>query len=227
VVSAFALAIAFFLWKILRLDEPTGSEQVQLRGILAAYRSLIRDHFSLTLILAACLENTGVNAMWTYYGAFYVQQYAFGTEQVGWVSLAAGLGVLIGQTAAGGRLGGRPTLLFRAGCAGSGPLIGISLMLPLPAAAAVAVMAAGWLMHGLVMVSTVVLLVGHVTAGRAATLTFYGSAMSFGMALGAALGGLALAEAGYVALGILTLALPLASSILVSLRRPGAPEGAG
>jgi predicted MFS family arabinose efflux permease len=178
------------------------------------------------LIVAACLENAGVNAMWTYYGAFYVQQYAFSTEQVGWVSLVAGLGVLVGQTAAGGRLGGRPRLLFIVGSAGSGPLIGLSLMLPLPAAAAVALMAAGWLMHGLLMVSTVVLLVGQSAAGRATTLTLYGSAMSFGMALGAALGGLALAGADYFALGMCTLALPLASAILVWFRRSDAAAGA-
>jgi len=40
-----------------------------------------------------------------------------------------------------------------------------------PRSAAVACMAAGWLMHGLVMVSTVVLLVGQSPAGRATTLT--------------------------------------------------------
>ena len=222
VVSVFALAIAFILWRILGRDEPVGSKQVPLKSMLAAYRPLIRDHFSLILIVAACLENTGVNAMWTYYGAFYVQQYAFSTAQVGWVSLAAGLGVLVGQTAAGGRLGGRPRLLFSVGCGGSGPLIGLSLMLPLPAAAAVAIMAAGWLMHGLIMVSTVVLIVDHSPAGSATTLTFYGSAMSLGMALGAGLGGLALMVAGYFALGMCTLALPLASAILVWFRRADA-----
>jgi predicted MFS family arabinose efflux permease len=225
VVSGLALAVALILWRILSRDASVGSEQVRLKSILAAYRPLIRDHSSLTLIVAACLENAGVNAMWTYYGAFYVQQYAFSTEQVGWVSLAAGLGVLVGQTAAGGRRGGRPRLLFIVGSAGSGPLIGLSLMLPLPAAAAVALMAAGWLMHGLLMVSTIVLLVGQSPAGRATTLTLYGSAMSFGMALGAALGGLALAGAGYFALGMCTLALPLASAILVWFHRPNATKG--
>ena len=56
-----------------------------------------------------------------------------------------------------------------------------------PRSAAVACMAAGWLMHGLVMVSTVVLLVGQSPAGRATTLTLYGAAMNLGVALGAAL----------------------------------------
>jgi predicted MFS family arabinose efflux permease len=76
-------------------------------------------------------------------------------------------------------------------------------------------MAAGWLMHGLIMVSTVVLLVDQSPAGRATTLTLYAAAMNFGVALGAAVGGLALAQAGYGALGLGTLALPLVSAVLV------------
>jgi predicted MFS family arabinose efflux permease len=187
--------------------------------MLAAYAPLFQRRATLILIVGACIENAGVNAMWTYYGAFYVQRYAFSAEWVGWVSLAAGLGVLVGQTVAGGRLGARPSLLFVLGCAGSGTLIGLPLMVPAPAAAAIALMGAGWLMHGLVMVSTVVLLVAQVPAGRATTLTLYGSAMNFGMALGAMLGGLALAWAGYFALGLCTLALPLAAAALFSICR--------
>jgi predicted MFS family arabinose efflux permease len=215
VLSGLALVTALLLWRMLSRGEATGRGQVRLTSILAAYRPLLRQRASLTMIVAACLEHAGVWAMWTYYGAFYVQQHAFTTQQVGGVSLAAGLGVLLGQTAAGGRLGSHPGALFLMGCVGSGPLIGLSLMLPLPALAAVVCMAAGWLMHGVVMVSTVVLLVGQSPAGRATTLTLYGAGMNLGVALGAALGGLALAWAGYVALGLCTLALPLAAAGLV------------
>lgn len=113
----------------------------------------------------------------------------------------------------------QPGRLFLLGCIGAGPLIGLSLMHPLPAPAAVALMAAGWLMHGMILVSTVVLLVGQSPAGRATTLTLYGAAMNLGVALGAALGGLALARGGYVALGLCTLALPLVSAVFVWSRR--------
>ncbi len=221
VSSGLALAVTLTLWKTLCRDEAAGTGEIGLTSMFTAYRPIIRHHSSRILIVAACLENAGVNAMWTYYGAFYVQQYAFSTEQVGWVSLAAGLGVLIGQTAGGGWVGGHPRLLFMLGCAGSGPLIGLSLMLPLPSAAAITLMAAGWVMHGLLMVSAVILLVDQSPGGRATTLTFYGSATSFGMSLGAALGGLALAGSGYFALGMCTAALPLAAAILVWFRRPG------
>jgi MFS transporter, DHA1 family, inner membrane transport protein len=221
VLSGLALGTALILQRILNPDETASSGEVRLKSILASYHPLFRHRTILTLIVAACVENIGVNAMWTYYGAFYVQHYGFSTTQVGWVSLAAGLGVLAGQTVAGGWFGGRPRLLFIAGCAGSGSLIGLSLILPLSAVAAITLMAAGWLMHGMVMVSTVVLLVGRSPAGRAMTLTLNGSAMSLGMALGAGLGGLVLAGAGYLALGVCTLALPLASVALVSIGRLG------
>ena len=220
VLSGLALATALILWRMLCRDEAAGRGPVRLQSILAAYRPLVRHRASLTVIVAACLEQAGVWVMWTYYGAFYVQQHALSTQQVGWVSLAAGLGVLLGQTVAGGRLGSRPERLFLVGCTGSGSLIGLSLLLPLPALAAVALMAAGWLMHGLIMVSTVVLLVGQSPAGRATTLTLYGAAMNLGVALGASLGGLALARAGYGALGLCTLALPLVAAVLVWCGRP-------
>jgi predicted MFS family arabinose efflux permease len=136
------------------------------------------------------------------------------------VSLAAGLGALIGQTAAGGRLGEHPRLLFIAGCISSGSFIGLSLILQLPAVADIVLMASGWLTHGLVMVSTVVLLVNRSPGGRAVTLTLNSSAQSFGWAVGAGAGGIVLAAAGYVALGLWTLALPLGSALLMFFRQP-------
>jgi DHA1 family inner membrane transport protein len=219
-VSGLALIIALILLRFMGEEETPRTARTSMKEVFSAYRPVLRDRPSLILIVAACLENAGVNAMWTYYGAIYVQRHGFSIEQVGWVSLAAGFGVFLGQMAAGTRLGGRPRTLFIGGCAGSGSLIGLSVMLALPASAAMTLMAMGWLLHGLTMVSAVVLLVGQLPAGPATILTLYGSAMSFGMALGALLGGLALAVAGYLALGACTTALPVASAVLASLGRP-------
>ena len=105
------------------------------------------------------------------------------------------------------------------GCVGSGSLIGLSLILPLPAAATITLMAAGWLTHGLVMVSTVILLVDRSPAGRAVTLTLNSSAQSFGWAVGAGTGGIVLGTAGYAALGLWTIGLPLGSALLMFSRR--------
>jgi len=226
-VSGLALTVGLILLQIMGRERSPRTARASPSEIFAAYRPVLRDRPSLILIVAAAIENTGVNAMWTYYGAFYVQRHGFSIEQVGWVSLAAGFGVYLGQMAAGTRLGERPRALFIGGCAGSGSLIGLSVMLPLPATAAMALMATGWLLHGLTMVSAVVLLVGQSPAGRATILTLYGSAMSFGMAFGAVFGGAALAVAGYYALGVCTMALPIAAVVLVSfgrLNRRSAPD---
>ena len=120
VVSGLALVTALVLWRMLCQDEAPGHGPVRLTRILAAYQPLVRHRTSLTMIVAACLEHAGVWAMWTYYGAFYVQQHAFSTQQVGWVSLAAGLGVLLGQTAAGGRPGASQDASFSSGASAQG-----------------------------------------------------------------------------------------------------------
>jgi predicted MFS family arabinose efflux permease len=222
VISALAVGTALAARYVVGPHETVGAgREVRLRDIFAGYQPLLQHRPTVILLIAACVENIGVNAMWTYYGAFYVERYGFGSDQVGWVSLAAGLGVLIGQTAAGGRLGAHSRLLFIAGCIGSGSLIGLSLILPLPAVAAIAIMAAGWLAHGMVMVSTVILLVDSSPAGRAVTLTLNTSSQSLGWAVGAGTGGIVLAAAGYIALGLWTLVLPLGSALLIFVRRPG------
>jgi predicted MFS family arabinose efflux permease len=221
VISALAIGTALTARYVVGPDETASTgREFRLRDIFAGYQPLLQHRPTVILLIAACVENIGVNAMWTYYGAFYVQRYGFGADQVGWVSLAAGLGVLIGQTAAGGRLGAHPRRLFIAGCIGSGSLISLSLILSLPAVAAITLMAAGWLTHGMVMVSTVVLLVDRSPAGWAVTLTLNSSAQSFGWAVGAGTGGIVLAVAGYVALGLWTLVLPLGSALLIFVRRP-------
>jgi len=220
VISALAVGTALTARYVVAPDESGSADrEVPLRDIFAGYRPLLQHRPTVILLLAACVENIGVNAMWTYYGAFYVQRYGFGADQVGWVSLAAGLGVLIGQTAAGGRLGAHSRHLFIAGCLGSGSLIGLSLVLPLRAVAAITLMAAGWLTHGVVMVSTVILLVDRSPAGRAVTLILNSSAQSFGWAVGAGTGGIVLAAGGYVGLGFWTFVLTL-SALVIFVCRP-------
>jgi predicted MFS family arabinose efflux permease len=82
VLSALAFATALILQRMLDLDGTANSGEVRLRSILAAYRPIFQHRTTLALIVADCVENIGVNAMWTYYGAFYVQRYGFSTAQV-------------------------------------------------------------------------------------------------------------------------------------------------
>jgi predicted MFS family arabinose efflux permease len=222
VISALAVGIAVMARYVVGAGQTLGGSGrgVRPRSIFESYRPLLQHRPTIVLFIAACVENIGVNAMWTYYGAFYVQRYGFAADQVGWVSLAAGLGVPAGQTAAGGWFGGHPRLTFTAACVGSGSFIGLSLMLPLSAVLAITLMAAGWLAHGVVMVSTVILLVDGSPAGRAVTLTLNSSAQSFRWAVGAGGGGVVLAAPGYVGLGVWTLVLALGICASHVLSRP-------
>jgi len=155
VISALAVGTALTARYVVGPDETVSTgRELCLRGIFAAYQPLLQHRPTVILLTAACVENIGVNAMWTYYGALYVQRYGFGADQVGWVSLAAGLMSLSVKRRPAGGLGAHPRLLFIPGCVGSRSIIGLSLILPLPAVAAITLMAAGWLTHGVVMVST-------------------------------------------------------------------------
>jgi predicted MFS family arabinose efflux permease len=74
VISALAVGAALTARYIVSPDDTVSAgRQVRLRGIFAGYQPLLRHRPTMILLIAACVENIGVNAMWTYYGAFYVQ----------------------------------------------------------------------------------------------------------------------------------------------------------
>jgi len=110
--------------------------------------------------------------MWTYYGAFYVQQYGFRTDQVGLVHSLPGWVSSCGQTAAGGRLGRAHAAFYRRSV-GAGSLMGCA-----DAAAARCCRIAlhggrlAHARHGLV--STVELFRRSIASGRAVTLPSMG-----------------------------------------------------
>jgi predicted MFS family arabinose efflux permease len=76
------------------------------------------------------------------------------------------------------------------------------------------------LMVGVSVVLGADLLAAETPAARATTQTLNGSALSLGLALGAALGGLALSLGGYPAIGLCALGFTLAAAWLVAWSRP-------
>jgi predicted MFS family arabinose efflux permease len=91
VICALAVGTALTARYVVGPDETVSAgREVRPRDIFAGYQPLLQHRRTVVLLIAACVENIGVNAMWTYYGAFYVHRYGFGADQVGWVSLAAG-----------------------------------------------------------------------------------------------------------------------------------------
>ena len=140
-------------------------------------------------------------------------------------TLAAGFGLALvfGNMAAGGRLGSLPPRPLVAVSRVVGALaLGAAMLLPLPAWAVIGLHALFAGISGLSMVATTLLLTAESPAGRATTLTLNGSAMSLGLGLGGALGGLLLVFGDYPALGFGALAIGLASAALTWWSRPHA-----
>jgi predicted MFS family arabinose efflux permease len=215
VLAALALVVSSILVRMLPLDEPRAGGATRLRSSLAAYGPLLRHRPSLALILGGWLGNGSFWVIGTYVGAFYVQRHGFSTQEVGWVYLAIGLGALVGQLLAGGRLGSRPGTLVIASRTAFGCLTGASLLLPLPAPVAVALLTLGMVAQGLSNVGAIILLSSGAPTGRATALTVNGSAASLAGALGGGLGGLLLAVGGYLTLGWCVLILALTAAGVV------------
>src|SRR5262249_33263969 len=77
-ITALAVGTALTARYVVGPDEAVSADrEVRLRGLFVGYQPLLQHRPTMVLLIAACLENIGVNAMWTYYGAFYVQRYGF------------------------------------------------------------------------------------------------------------------------------------------------------
>ena len=220
VLAGVALASACVLWSVLPRDAGRRMPAAGVRSVLDGYALLLRDRPSLGLIGSALLSSGGIWAGWTYLADFYVDRHDFTTLQVGWVFLGCGLAGILGQLAGGGRLGARPRLLAIVGRGGCSLLWGAALVLPLPAATAVGLMVTGQVLFSLSLVGGIILLAEATPAARATALTLHGSALSFGTALGGALGGLVLLWGSYPALGYGSLALLVAAAGVAWWSRP-------
>ncbi len=171
-------------------------------GFVDAYRPVLAHRSTLGVIGATFLLSAGGWIVWTYLGAFAVEQHGFSTQQAGWAWLVVGCGLLVGGLLGGTRLGKAPLRpLLAVAAAGAGVCLAAGFLLPLTGWMAIAAIAVGTLLHGLTQVASAVLLSQETPAGHAATMTLRGSAQSFGAALGSAVGGVLLPWAGFTALG--------------------------
>lgn len=220
-LAALALAVSCVLAWMLSPETPQAGRPTRLKTLLAAYGPVVRHRPSLGLILGGWLGNGGFWAIGTYAGAFYARQHSFTTQEVGWVYLAIGLGAVVGQLLAGGRLGGRPAPLVIVSRIVFGCLMGAALLLPLPALVSVALVTLGMIAQGLSNLGAIILLSGGAPTGRAVALTVNGSATTLSATLGGGLGGFLLAVAGDGALGWCPLALALAGAGVVWWSRIG------
>jgi predicted MFS family arabinose efflux permease len=218
-----AVALVLVRW-IVPQDGPWSSDLGSLRASLNACWQQVHHPVHRRLHAASFVNNASIWSIITYLGLFYVERYGFALEEVAWVFLVGGLALFLGAILAGQALRwGSPRAVLVVTRIVGGVLPGLGLIFVVPAPVAAVLLAVGLLALGIGGVVTADVIAMNAPDGPASVMTVNGSALSLGLALGAALGGLALSQGGYAALGGVSLVFGLLSpAIVLGLRTDGA-----
>jgi predicted MFS family arabinose efflux permease len=222
VLAVLGLCSVLVLWLTLPRDLEARSGRLRLRDALASYVPLLRHKGTLSVIVANLVGHVGSWIVWGYLAAFLIERHAFTTQDVGWVYLLGGGGVMVGTLLSGTRLGAQPRALMIVSWLTAGLLFAGAMIPPLPGVAVVVVVALAMVVQGLYGVPNLLVLNAETPAGRATTMTLNSAAMSLGTALGGMLGGVALTLGGYMALGGCAPLFLLAGAGLIWWSRPRA-----
>ena len=208
------------LWRTLPQDERSTTGRFRLRNALAAYVPLLRHRSTLSIIVATLIGNIGAWVVWSYLAAFLTEVHGFTIQEVGWVYLFGGGGVMVGTMISGTRVSAHPRALMIVSRVVAGLLLACAMILPLSGLAVVGVVSVAMVMHGLYGVPNLLVLNAETPAGRATTMTLNNSAISLATALGGVVGGVALTLGGYSALGICAPIFPLVGASIIWWSRP-------
>jgi len=183
-------------------ETPDTGTRVSLQQFLDAYRPILRHRPTFGLFLAIILGNAGIWVMATYIGVYFAERHAYTTSQMGWVYFVIGITLLIGNLAAGGRVGELPLRpLVTIAQVVVGLLVAGLFMLPVTATAGLGLLAAMGLTVGVSGVAGVLLLMRESPTSRATTLTLNTVMLNLGIALGGMIGGVLLAVGDFTTLG--------------------------
>jgi MFS transporter, DHA1 family, inner membrane transport protein len=216
-LGLFALLI---LWRTLPRDESSKEGRFQVGSVLASYVPLLRHRPTLYVIAATLVGTMGAWVVWSYLAAFLVEVHGYSINDVGWVYLFGGGGVMVGTMLSATRIGAAPRRLMMLCRSFSALLLACAMIPPLPAIAVVATVSLAMVLHGMYGVPSLMVLNAESPAGRATTMTLNNSAITLGTALGGVVGGITLALGGYVALGFVAPIFPLLGSCIIWLTRP-------
>jgi predicted MFS family arabinose efflux permease len=216
-LGVFALVV---LWRTLPPDEPTEDTRFDLGSVLTSYLPLLRHIQTLSLIVATLISTIGAWVVWSYLAAFLVEVHGFTVNEVGWVYLFGGGGVMVGTMLSSTRIGASPRALMIVSRVISGLLFACAMIPPLPGVAVVAIVSIAMILNGMYGVPSLMVLNAETPAGRATTMTLNHSAITLGNALGGMVGGIALSQGGYVALGVVSPIFPIVGSAIIWLARP-------
>ena len=175
----------------------------RISSVFRAYRTLLWHWPTLGVVGATLLGQIGFWATLTFLGAFLVHVYGLSISEAGAVYAAGGLGLLFGNLAASGPLGRFPLrgVLATSRLAQVPLLFGILVMSP-PVPVIIILLLLAGILHGASTALGMTLVTIESPAGRATTVTLNQSALTLGVALAGALGGLVLAFTSYRVLGM-------------------------
>ncbi len=218
VFVALMLALALVL-TIRRLPDAAGEKARDIvhPSLKAIYQPIFASSLMRRLYLAAVLRAIGFAGPMIYIGAFYENVHGLSLQQIGFALTASGIGIFLGNLAAGGRWLARWRLesVYVATTAGLGCGWFLIYTIQVPALAVVCIVALTTFTGGLSFTSHTSLLANATTGGAATTMTFLTSIIGFGIALGVALSGAILSLGGYPALGFAMPFFPLGAALVV------------
>jgi len=208
------------LWRSLPDDDASHRGRIQLGGVLTSYVPLLRHQGTLGIIGGTLVGSIGIWMIWSYLAALLVEVHGFSVQDVGWVYLVGGSGVMAGTMLSGTRLGSRPRALMIGSRVCSAVLLAAAMIPPLSGVSIAAMLSLALLLHGMYGVPSLMVLNAESPAGRATTMTLNNSAIALGTALGGVFGGLAISVGGYQALGYCAPIFPILGSAIIWLSRP-------
>lgn len=193
----------------------------------AIYQPIFASALMRRLYLAAVLRAIGFAGPMIYIGAFYEREHGLSLQQIGFALTASGIGIFLGNLAAGGDWLSRWRLesVYVATTAVLGCGWFLIYTIQVPALAVVCIVAATTFIGGLSFTSHTSLLANATTGGAATTMTFLTAIIGLGIALGVAVSGALLNFGGYATLGAAMPFFPLGAALVV-WRAPQIATGA-
>jgi len=214
-LAVVGLISLLILWRTVGIQARPSPARLRFRGVLASYLPLLGEPRTTMVMVASLLGSTGIWMVWGYLAAFLVEVHGFTIQDVGWVYLLGGGGVMIGTMLTGTSLGAYPRTLMIVGRIAGAALLACALIPPLSGLTVVALVSLAMVFQGTWGVPSLMLLNAWSPAGRATTMTLNNSAITLGTALGGTIGGILLATGGYSAIGLCAPIFQLLSAAII------------
>ena len=222
-VGVVAIGVVVLTVRALPPTRPSSTSHLGVRDILRAYRPLLGDRPTLSILGSNFFRSTGAWTVGTYIATFLVLERDLSVQQASFAFAAAGFGVFVGSFVASVPLrviAPRPLIVV---CSLLGTtIVGASMALPVPTLWVFGLVFAGLFLNGVGNVAANLLLVDETPSGPATMMSLNGAVQSLSSAMGGVVGGVLLALGGFAAIGWSLPVLGLLAALLAwnPRRRP-------